>query len=265
MRIIYWKDTWRFPGSNEYEYKYAGKYGAKGERRAKRKKATPDQIKKQNQFNKEKRMRRLIKANFEEGDHWTTLKYTEGTRKLPDEVKNDMQKFLRDMRREYKKLGGEFKFIYRMEVGARGGIHIHLLANRMEGRDTDKLIQKRWKHGRASFEGIYEAGGFEKLANYIVKQPEEGSKEYKQLSLFEKEDQKELIKYSSSRNLIRPEPERREYRMWTMRKLILEGPKPTPGYYIDKDSIRYGINRFTGMSYYSYTEVRIRGSDHEKG
>lgn len=42
---MYWRDTWRFNGSIEYEFKYAGKYGAKGEKRGKRKRASPEQIK----------------------------------------------------------------------------------------------------------------------------------------------------------------------------------------------------------------------------
>ena len=38
--MAYRKDVWHFPGSNEYEYKFIGNYGAKGEKRHKRQKAT---------------------------------------------------------------------------------------------------------------------------------------------------------------------------------------------------------------------------------
>ena len=268
--MAYWKDTWSFPNSKEYEYKWAGKYGAKGEKRQKRDKATPDQIKKQNQLNKEKNMRRLIKANFVPGDLWSTLKYPRGMRKPIVEVKKDISKFLRRMRTAYRKRGQDFKFIYRLEVGAQGGIHIHILVNRLKEGDTDLQIQSAWEWGRANFESVYEAGGYERLANYIVKMPKEDTKEYEQLSFFEEEERGEFIKYSPSRNLIRPQPERKTYFTWTVRKLIEEGPKPTQGYYIDKDSIRCGVNRFTGMSYYQYTEVRLeevntRNGPPEKG
>lgn len=267
--MAYWKDVWRFPNSIEYEYKYAGKYGARGEKREKRKKATPEQIKKQNQANREKRMRRLIKANFVPDDLWTTLKYPEGTRKGVDAVKKDLRQFLADMRKEYKKRGEIFKFVYRMEIGQQGGIHIHILVNRARGKpDTDILIQSLWSHGRANYESIYEQGGYQKLANYIVKPPDEEMEG--QLSLFPEQARKELVKYSSSRNLIRPEPERTVYRRWTVKSLIEQGPKPTPGYYIDKNSIRSGVNRYTGMSYFHYTECRIeeinsRSSPPERG
>lgn len=256
--MAYRKDVWRFPGSNEYEYKFIGNYGAKGEKRHKKQKASPEQIRKQNQRNKEKRIRRLIKANFKEGDMWVTLKYSKGTRKNIEEVKDNLTKFLNSMRTQYKKRGHALKFIYRMEVGAKGGVHIHILINRIDQANTDEIITKCWKRfGHVNYQNIYEAGGYADLAAYIVKEYEENTEEYEQLSLFEEYEQKELIKYSSSRNLIRPEPERTDYSRRTVRKLIDDGPKPAKGYFIDPDSIVKGQNPYTGMSYLYYTEYRL--------
>lgn len=252
---MYWLDIWRFVTSTEREYKFPGKYGAKGEKRKSKVKPTPEQVKKQNQRNREKKMRRLIKANFSEWDLWCTLKYPAGTRKPLEEVKKDKKLFLERLRYAYKKKGKPLKFICRLEIGKRGGIHMHILIPRIKGEDTDILVQKAWGNGRVNFQSIYDYGGYEKLANYIVKAPDE--EQMKQLSLFPEEEQKELIRYSASRNLIRPEPERMEYRRWTVRKLVQDGPKPTPGYWIDKNSIRHGINKYTGMTYYHYTEYKI--------
>ena len=251
---MYWRDKWSFINSNEYEFKWVGKYGAKGEKRAKKKKATPEQIKKQNQANKEKKMKRLIKANFTEGDYLLTLKYPQGTRKALSEVKADLKKFITNMRRQYAKQGETFKFIYRMEIGARGGIHIHMIVPRIRGSDTDNIIQKGWKEGRVNFQTL-DDGEYTLLASYITKPPIEEVE--KQLSMFPEEDQKQLIKYSTSRNLIRPEPERKTYSKWTVKRLIEEGPKPSPGYYIVKESIRMGTNQYTNMSYLHYTERKI--------
>lgn len=103
----------------------------------------------------------------------------------------------------------------------------------------------------------YEEGDFKDLAAYICKQPERDSQEYEQLSLFPKEEQKELLSYSSSRNLIRPEPERKRYSHRTVRKLIQDGPKPTPGYYIDLESLYIGTNPYTGYSYCKYIEIKL--------
>lgn len=254
--MAYLQDTWIFTNSIEHEYKFLGKNGAKGEKRQKRKKATPEQIKRQNQTNKEKKMRRLIKANFYPNDLWITLKYPEGFRKEVIKVKEDIKKFLNRMRTTYKKMGQAFKFIYRLEIGKQGGIHIHIIINRVYGMDTDILVQKNWTHGRANFESIYEYGGYKKLAEYIVKKPDEEVEE--QLSLFEVEEQKEFTKYSPSRNLIRPLPERKLYIRRTMRKLLEDGPQPTPGFYIDKNSVHFGVNPYTGKSYYQYIEYRIK-------
>ncbi|MCI7040583.1 MAG: hypothetical protein MR992_00350 [Lachnospiraceae bacterium] len=254
--MAYWLDIYRFPNSTEYEYKWVGNYGAKGEKRKKKIKPTPEQMRKQNQRNRENNVRRLIKANFFQDDLWVTLKYEAGKRKPIGEVKKDFNNFLESLRGKYKRRKSILKFIYRIEIGKRGGIHIHLVVPRIRGEDTDLLVQKSWKHGRANFESIYELGGYEKLASYIVKRPDEEIEE--QLSLFTEEERKDLIRYSSSRNLIRPAPERKEYKRRTLKKLIEEGMKASEGFWIDKNSIYQGTNPFTGFSYLHYTECRIK-------
>ena len=254
--MAFHKDLWEFADSAEYEFKYAGKYGAKGEKRRARKKATPEQVKKQNQYTRENTARRLMKANFDKGDIWATVKYRAGTRKPVGEVKKDLRAFLSALRRSYRKRGDVLKFIYRLEVGKRGGIHLHILVNRVKEGETGLVLQGCWTHGRIHYEHVdVRAGSFERLAAYITKLPDEETE--KQLSLFGEKDRKEFVRYSTSRNLIRPQPERKEYRRRTMRKLVEEGPKARSGWYIDPDSIVCGQNPYTGMSYLHYTEYRL--------
>lgn len=255
--MAYKKDTYRFYGSNDIEIKFAGKYGAKGEKRAKKKKPTKEQIKKQNQLNREKRIWRQLRKNFRRGDYWCTLKYPAGTRKSLQEVEKDFRNFRTRMKRVYKKAGQPFKYIYRLEIGEQGGIHIHMVLNRIP--DIDITIQNQWKEGRVNYAFIYETGGMKKLANYITKQPTEEI--YEQLSLFPEEEQKKLIRYSPSRNLITPKPETKTYKRKTLRREIEYGPTPTKGYYIDKNSIVFGTNPYTGMSYLHYTEYRTDYSE----
>lgn len=246
---MYIQDKWEIKDTIEYEIKYLGKYGEKGAKREKKHKATPEQIKKQNQKNREKRMRRLIKANFDKGDLWITLKYPKGTRKETSEVKDDLRKFLATLRRSFKKEDRELKFVYRIEVGKRGGIHIHMIIPRIKL----ELIQKAWIHGRINYEPL--DGNYKTLAEYIVKQPTEEVLE--QLSFVPVEDRKAYVKYSTSRNLIRPAPKRKEFKRKTLKKMLLYGPSPTEGYVIEKDSIVMGVNPITGMNYIHYTERRI--------
>lgn len=261
--MAYWLDTWKFKWSIEYEYKFAGRYGAKGEKRAAKVKATPEQIAKQNQTNRIARVRRKIKANFGENDLWVTLKYPKGTRLSTEQFILDLQNFLKRLRKEYRVRGEPFKWIMRKEIGKRGGLHAHLVVNRIPGADTDLLIRKAWGR-KIDIQPMYEAGGYEDLAAYIAKEPDEGC--MKQLSLFPEEERKKYKSYSCSKNLVTPVPERKTYRRWTIERLIRDGEiKATPGYYVDKNSIRYGINRYTGMSYLKYTEVKIAPVQREGG
>lgn len=267
---MYWHDIYDLLNSIEHEFKFAGKYGAKGEKRQKKKKPTREQIEKQNQANRETRLRRTIKLNFQKYDIWSCCKYPEGTRLEVEEVKADVKEFLGKLRKAYKKKNAVLKYIYRLEIGKYGGIHFHLLVNRIVGADTDIILTDCWQQvlkrrgippgktgGMIDFRTLYEAGGYKNLAEYIVKKPKKDSKEYKQLSLFPEEDRKKLLAISTSRNLVRPEPERKVFSHWTMRKILENGPKPTPGYYIDKDSVYVGINPYTGYSYLKYTEFRL--------
>lgn len=248
---MYTKYTWRFYNSTEYEYKYLGRYGAKGEKRQKRIKATPEQMAKQNQINKVNRIRRLMKANFLPGDLWTTLKYPAGTRKPLKEVKDDMSRFLRKLRYQYKKQGDILKYIYRIEIGKHGGLHIHILLNRTKGkRGADDFVAFCWECGYVHYTPIYAQGGYAQLAEYIAKPVPEEQTEHPEAA--------ETMHYSTSRNLIRPEPEKKTYSRRTVRRILEDGPQATPEFYIDQDSIVSGTNKYTGMSYLRYTECRIK-------
>lgn len=265
--MAYGRDKYVFPNSNEYEYKYRGRYGAPGEKRGKRKKPTPEQIRRQNQINRENRVRRKIKLNFYPEDIWATLKYPKGTRKPLGEVKKDFRLFLDRLRRRYRKRNAVLKYVYRIEIGKRGGIHIHILVNRIRGEPAaELLLEDAWCQGAVYRTSIKEYGGCRLLANYIVKKPDEEIMQ--QLSLFPPKEQKALMEYNCSRNLKEPRPKQSKANHWTMRRLLQDGPRPTPGYYIDRDSIVSGVNPYTGMSYFRYTEIRIhtiRGRDKPHG
>ncbi len=266
-------DIWRTPYFNDHEYNWKGKYGAKGEKRKKKKKPTPEQIRENNQRNREKYVQRTIALNFIPKDLWVCCKYPKGIRLPYSEVKRDVNFFLRKLREAYKKKGIPLKYFFRMEVGKEGGIHFHILLNRIWTEQTDLIVEKAWEKallhssfakenppsridGLVDHRSSYEAGGFEGLAKYITKRTEK-TEAAEQLSLFEETEQKGLQWVSSSRNLIRPEKERRTYSHWTMRKILenLDKLKNTEGFYIDKSSIQVGINPFTGYSYLRYTEI----------
>ena len=244
--------------SIEHEIKTKGKYGCRGERRGKRKKATPEQMARQNQWKKEAHVRRKIKANFSPGDLWLTLKYPKGTRISYEQVKADITKYLRQMRKEYNSRGQPFKWIMRIEIGSRGGIHVHMIVNRLNDPRADMIAQETWERitsGRINYTNLYAEGGYAKLAKYITKKPNEEQK--KQLEEHSPDEVRGLTRYSSSRNLIVPEPIKKRSHWRTIRKMILEGIKPKDGYYVDRESVYYGTNPFNGLTYLRYTECKL--------
>ncbi len=234
---MYLRKTYRFPGSIEVEEYHNGRYGAPGEKRRPKRKATPEEIKNRNQINRQNHIRRLIKENFRANDYWITITYRKGSRPSVEEMKEDMKKLLRKVRSEYKKSGSELKYILRMGIGERGGPHLHILANRIQ--DTDLIFSKYWPHGGILLKPIYEEGGFKDLADYIAKPLEEWEPE-------------SLKRYTRSRNLKVPIPKKEIMLGKTWKK----EPKKK-GYYLEE--YWEGINPFTGYLSRRYTLTKLEG------
>lgn len=254
---MYTKITYDLGDTLDHGYHHAGMYGAKGEKRAPRAKPTPGQVIYQNRMNKAANIRRLVKANFTTDDWFVTLTYKKGCRKKMKGVKGDLRKFLSAMRTVYRKRGQQLKFIYCIEIGSKGGMHIHIIMN-----DTEKfnrLLQLFWKHGHPNMKNLYTEGDFRELSEYMAGFPKNGKNNGKKKTEEIQPLDGERYAYNRSRNLYVPEPVRKKYSHWTMRAVLGKDgiPKPTPGYYIDRESIRQGVNRFTGLSYLYYSEHRI--------
>lgn len=211
-------------------------------KRGPRRKRTPEDIERQNKTNREKKVQRLILANFHEGDWHLVLKYKKELRPGSlAEAKKQVQKFLADMRKAYKKAGYQFKYIYVTERGKQGACHHHLIIEDIAEPDlnTKKMVLKFWQYGSKAFIPLYEDGEFENLAEYIVKK--------------ETKEEAEGCTYSRSRNLIVPEPQREiiHRRRWQRE------PRPEKGWYIVPDSLVNGENPVTGYPYQHYTMRKI--------
>lgn len=123
-----------------YEY-HTAKYGAPGQERQEKKKATPEQMAKRNRYNRERLARWKIRNNFDVDDYFTRLSYEKDKRpESMEEAKEDWKAFLQILRREYKKRGAELKWMRNIEVGTRGAWHIHIIVNRIP--DTDVILVK---------------------------------------------------------------------------------------------------------------------------
>lgn len=243
-------EDWR-----EHSIHFKGHYGKKGEAAFEKKKATPEQIKRQNQRNRINGLRRVLRANFHEGDYFLTIKYKRGARPGVERFRKDFKNFRNKLGRLYKKAGVPMKFVYRMEIGKNGGAHIHMVLNKTEGI-TLADIQSKWSEGRINAQALYSDGGFADLAEYMLKEP--AWTENQQISIFMEHGDR-MWAYNTSRNLVRPEPVRKKYKRRTVEKMILEGIRAKKGYRVIPDSVHYGVNPFTGMTFLQYTEQRIRG------
>lgn len=239
--MAYKQKKYVFKNAIEIEEYHSGKYGAPGQTRLKRKKPTPEQIEYINQWNKEKRCRRKMRAHFDVYDLYSTLTYRVDERPADmKEAKRHFAEFIREVRREYRKRGYELKWIRNIEVGTKNGWHVHLVINRIP--DADIIMQKAWQHGKVISQGLYEQGEFRDLAAYMTKTPKTDSR-LKESS------------YSTSRNLPIPEP---EIKIIKRLKTWRADPKEVPGFYLDKETLIEGINPVTGYKYRTYTLLRTQ-------
>ena len=223
---------------------HSGRYGAPGVTRAERKAPTSEAVRKVNQKHREENVQRLILANFDDQDLHVTVTYKPETRPgSMEEAKKDRSTLLDRLRREYRKLGQELKYIGGTEKGRRGAYHHHILINRInvDGITTDDLLQRIWRKGHYSLVRLYTDDDYRGLADYLVKKET-------------KEEAEGGWSYTRSRNLIVPQPkiEIIHARKWA------KDPKPPKGYEIVRNSLRNTTNPFTGYPVQEYMMRKIR-------
>lgn len=237
--MAYIQKKYMFPRAIEVEQFHTARYGAPGQERQPKRKPTPDQIRRQNQRIKEKKCRHRLRKYFEANDYFVTLTYRRDARPpdMETAVKHFRQ-FYKKLQREYRKRGHELRWIRNIECGTRGSWHIHLVLNRIQ--DTDLLIQQAWKHGRIVHQLLNDRGEFRELAAYMTKTPDT-------------DPRLREANYSTSRNMPLQEPEKKRIRWKTWKKIHVP-----EGWYLDKASLREGINPVTGYPYRSYTLLKRR-------
>lgn len=212
--------------------------------RGDRKKLTPEEMDRINQLNAERKLRLKINANFKKGDPFITLTYRKELRPTIEKAKQDIKKFIKGLRKHYKKQGGELKYIIVTEYENKA-IHHHIIINDIE--NIAKVVCELWIYGRPDFKYLDGTGQYKDLAAYLIK---ETSKTYKKNKAEGKGNKQ---RYSCSRNLVMPKAKTTEVKAnkWTA------DPKAIKGYYVDQDTIINGVDPFTGREYQRYTLVEI--------
>lgn len=240
--------TQKFRNVIEVEEYLDGRYGAPGEKRKEKKKATPEEMEQVNQWNREKKARWRLREYFDVNDYLFTLTYSRNARP-PDMVaaKAQFKEFYTCAKKEYKKRGYELRWLRNIECTPTGNWHVHVILNRIP--DTDIIIEDAWRHGKVKDKQLlYAEGEFRKLAQYITKNPRTQEKYVEEGILDHKITESS---FSASRNMPLPEPEIDHIKKWQ------KEPRPKRGWYIEKESYFEGINKVTGYPYRHYTMIRI--------
>lgn len=209
-----------------------------------RKQPTKEEIEKINQRNAERKLAILLNANFKDGDYHLILTYRRTERPTPDVAKEQVKKFLRDMRKVYQKQDIPFKYVQVTEY-KKSAIHHHLVIENCEEVNTSKVVKSLWKYGNPNFTLLNTNGQYKLLAEYLIK---ETSKTFR-----EKEDKAHKQRYSCSRNLVRPKPVIKVIKANSW----LAEPKIPKGYYLDKDSLINAVDKWTGREYQRYILVKL--------
>lgn len=223
-------------------FKYKGKNIQRGPKVEK----TPENMRKVNERNADKKLQRLIAANFGYGDMHMVWTYDPEHRAAsPKEARKDLQKGLRRLKAAYKKIGSELKYVAVSEYGQRS-MHHHLVIN--QGVDV-RTIQKAWGLGKIRFTLLDDSGDYERLAKYLLKQTKK--------TFCDPEKCVFAKRWCSSRNLAKPVEKMEVVKADCWR----ERPVAPAGYYLVTDSIREGVSDLTGWPYQYYKCIKITGGD----
>lgn len=239
----YIKKTCRAGKTKEYEFYYSYRFDQKGGSRKKKANRTPDAQKQVNRRMAEKKLTRLMNANFSGEDYYITLSYRKEERPDREELNRDIKRILRKMRKHYRQEGLELKYIWTAEKGTRGGAHIHIVVNGIN--NISQFIRGLWEKGWICIKPLDKSGQYRKLAGYFIKYSDRTMKTEK--GFINK-------RYCSSKNLMIPEPEKRIIRGRNAYNHKIEVPA---GWYVDKESIKEAWHEVTGYMYFSYTLVQF--------
>ena len=192
---------------------------------------------------KELKLTRLLNCNFESGDFHVVFSYEfDNKPKTIDDMKTDRRNLLKKLRREYKKISKEFKYICIAEVGQRGALHFHFVMNKI---DTD-IIQKCWDKGVVRISLLDNSGQYKQLAAYLLKYTRTNKEEAKKLN---------GKAWTASKNLKKPIITIKVITKNEYFKEEVSKSKKYNNYYLEKNSVYTGFNEFTGYKYFKYTLI----------
>ena len=226
----------------EIERYFTSRYKKKGISRGDKVKPTKEEQEKVNTRQAERKLRILINANYGYGDYHLVLDYIRRKGepdRTPEQMRQDIDVFLRECRKEYRKAGLEFKYIHVMEIGKKGARHHHLVVNKIDTEILQRCWYKAYEgHNRVKVFPLDDSGNYAELASYLIK--------YTGTHKKGTDGALQGKRWNCSKNLVRPEP---EYHIISDREYFKKEPKAIKGYYVDKNSVSMGVH---SPEYYGY-------------
>lgn len=265
----YEKRTWNLGRVMEVEERHTFRLPPPG-KRAKKEKPTSEAVKRNNQRRMARKRRMQTEMYFDEYDCYLTLTYPRENRPADlEECKKDWRELVKEVRKEFKKRGGELRWIRNCEKGTKGAYHIHAIVKEIPKVDgngepfrdrkgnplpmisTMKLIQQIWqsKMEKGKVFGEYLREDVAALAEYLTKTPESSRDSGHEVT---------ESHCSASRNMPLPDPNVKEYHRW---KTFVERDVKIPkGWILDKESVKESVNPYNGYERREYRLIRADGS-----
>lgn len=216
-------------------------------KRVKKFNITSEAVRKNNYRRREETLRWLMNENFQDGtDALVTFSFRKDSKQPQtyEEMLEIVQKLTRKIRREWKVDGLEAKYIYCMEIGSRGARHVHMILNEV----TLMRLIRVWGHEVIDIKPLNTDGQYRDIASYFVKYSDKTSKTT---------GVKLGRCYNSSHNLKQPKITRER----VFSKVPAEPPAPPRGFFIEKQSVRTGINLYNGLPFLEYCLHPIASRD----
>lgn len=238
---MYIKKIWKFRNSIEIEKVHTFTYRSKGMKRNTKTFETKESVKKNNRKKAADRLRRLIKANFENGYH-VVLTYNKDDRPDRVQAERELKNFIRRIKYRYKKAGDELKAIMVTEYENKA-IHHHLIINESDKLNVMRILAEQWKPGNVNFTLLYQDEDVDELAEYLIK---ETDKTFRQ-------DECTKQRYTRTRNLAEPECKIEIIKS----NSFSHNPKIPEGFELKKETLVNGISEITGYPFQKYTLLKI--------
>lgn len=227
--------------TKQYTYYYSTRADTKEGSRRKKENKTSEAQKKVNSRQAVKKLTWILNDNFDGSSLYVTWSYEKEKRpEGKEELKADVDKLLRQLRKIYKQEGRILKYVWVAERGERGAAHIHMVINEI----STKKLKSCWSKGFITIKPMDDSGQYAKLASYFVKYSEKTMKTCEGFG---------GKRYNSSKNLSIPEPEKKTV---SSRNAFNHNIQVPSGWYVDKDSIAEAWHEVTGFLYFTYTLIK---------